>query len=349
MPEEAHICLSCLTETKETIAAVITKNFTAKSKKTILALMAVIALIVLIIVFSFLYSENRNSNSEPPTDKTPVLTLTDNDGSVITEYDDGSTETAEPDGSIVTQEKNDPSNSNKPIKTVTTNHSEKTTITEKNFDNPVPENSWSEWTTDKPKEGTYTDLEQKIQFRYRDKITTTSSSNVMDGWEQYDTSYSWSDYGKWSNWSTTVYSPSNSRQTESRTVYRFCAFRCAKCGNRDPYRTPCDNCNTSQYFEWEELWYPTKGELLNKQEMTTVPDKYYVNIDGKRWWFERDGCSDGQGGIGQPSRQEYRYRDREQTVLYHFYKWSNWSQWSEDSINSSDTREIEIRTLYRYK
>lgn len=184
------------------------------------------------------------------------------------------------------------------------------------------------------------------EYRYRDKQFKTSTSNNMYGWTLYDTTYSWSDYGSWSNWSTNTASSSNSRQTESRTTYRFYVFRCTKCGNRDPYSTPCDNCSTSQYFKWEETWYPQKGNSMDKQTLSTVPDKYYVYINGVKWWFERDGYSDGQGGIGQPSRKEYRYRDRKQVTTYHYYKWGAWSQWSTKSVSNSANREVETRKTY---
>ena len=84
---------------------------------------------------------------------------------------------------------------------------------------------------------------------------------------------------------------------------------------------------------------------MNKGTLSTVPNKYYVNINGERWWFERDGYSDGQGGTGQPSRTEYRYRDRKQVATYHFYKWSNWSEWSTTPVTGSDNREVETRKV----
>lgn len=368
MPEEAHFCLSCLTETEEkTIITTNDRSSFFTNKKRALAFITMALLIIALILIRIFYFGNKNPNPvNDEENKTAISTVTQDDGSVITEYDDGSVETVEPDGTTVVEEKDGTVITKRtdgtvitetPDKTVITSQIEKTTITETTTNinaeitstHPVPANSWSNWTTEKPKEGTYTKLEQKTQFRYRDKIISTGSSNTMDGWQLYDVSYYWSDYGDWSNWSVNCYSSNDSRQTESRTVYRFCAFKCTKCGNRDPYRTPCDNCKTSEYFVWEEYWYPTKGYSMDKKEMSTVPDKYYVTINGKRWWFEKDGYSDGQGGIGQPSRQEYRYRDREQIATYYFYKWNDWSEWTENPIDNSDTREVESRTLYRYK
>ena len=195
------------------------------------------------------------------------------------------------------------------------------------------------------KSTTTTKKSTQTQYRYRDKKFTTSTSNQMSGWTLYNTTTAWSNYGAWSNWSTSYYSSSSFRQVENRVTYRYCAFKCTNCGNRDPYSTPCDNCKTSKYFRWEETWITTKGNNMNKYTMSTVPDKYYVTINGQRWWFERDGYSDGQGGIGQPSRTEYRYRDRKQVTTYYFYKWSNWSEWSTTPVSSSDTREVETRKV----
>lgn len=369
MPEEAHICLSCLTETEEKIVIDIKNkpSFFTNKKRAVALIATAMIIIVLILICIFCFGNKNPNTANNKQNKTAVSAAIQDDGSIITEYDDGSVETIEPDGTTIVEEKDGTVITKQtdgtvitetPNKTVITNQMKNTTgaettvqkaNTETPSTHPAQTNSWSDWTIEEPKKGTYINIEEKTQFRCRDKITTTGSSSVMDGWQQYDTSYYWSDYGNWSNWSVNYCSSNNSRQTESRTVYRFCAFRCTKCGNRDPYRTPCDNCKTSQYFVWEEFWYPTKGNSMNKKEMSTVPDKYYVTIDGKRWWFERDGYSDGEGGIGQPSRQEYRYRDREQIKTYYFYKWSDWSEWTENTIDSSDTREIETRTLYRYK
>ncbi len=125
MPEEAHICLSCLTETEEkTVIAVKDKPLFFANKKRASAIIAAIALIISLIIFFIFYSNNSsNKNSENlQSDKAVVSTFTEEDGSVITEYDDGSTETKEPDGTIVTKEKDG---------TIITKQTDGTTITEK--------------------------------------------------------------------------------------------------------------------------------------------------------------------------------------------------------------------------
>ncbi len=207
---------------------------------------------------------------------------------------------------------------------------------------------WSDWQDEDPGDSVL-DVQTRTEYRYRDKqFTSSTATDTMAGWTLYNTTSEWSNYGNWSYWSTNSYSSSTSRQIESRTTYRFCVFRCTKCGNRDPYSTPCDNCKTSAYFKWEDLWHPTKGNNMTKYTLSTVGDKYYVYINGTKWWFEKDGYSDGQGGKGQPSRKEYRYRDRKWINRYHFYKWNDWSNWSTEKPNETDNREIEQKTVYRY-
>lgn len=208
--------------------------------------------------------------------------------------------------------------------------------------------SWSEWSTEVPDPNNeYLTTESRTEYRYKDKqFTTSTASNTMDGWTLYNTTTSWSDYGAWSGWSTTAYSGSSSRQVESRTTYRFHAFYCSK-GCRDPYSSPCDAHRYS--LTWAETWHPTPGVNIAKNTLSGVGDKYYCYINGTKWWYEKAGYSNSYNGTGQPSRKEYRYRDRKQVTTYHFYKWGDWSDWSADAVENTDNRNVETRTVYRYK
>ena len=63
----------------------------------------------------------------------------------------------------------------------------------------------------------------KTEYRSRSitEETATSSASIMDGWELYNTTTSWSDYGAWSTWSTTAVSSSESRKVETKTQYNY--------------------------------------------------------------------------------------------------------------------------------
>ena len=63
----------------------------------------------------------------------------------------------------------------------------------------------------------------KTQYRSRtiSEETTTDSANTKSGWALYDTTYSWSDYGEWSSWTTDSYGNSDTRNVETKNQYRF--------------------------------------------------------------------------------------------------------------------------------
>lgn len=66
------------------------------------------------------------------------------------------------------------------------------------------------------------DNSKKTQYATRTVAieTTESSSNSLDGWELYDTTMTWQEYGAWSEWSTNSVARSDSRDVETRTLYR---------------------------------------------------------------------------------------------------------------------------------
>lgn len=80
-------------------------------------------------------------------------------------------------------------------------------------------NQWSEWLDELPSSisAEKYEIEESTLYRSREKETITSSENVMDGWEQYDTS----EYGAWSKWSTTPVIASDTRKIEEATQYRY--------------------------------------------------------------------------------------------------------------------------------
>lgn len=65
--------------------------------------------------------------------------------------------------------------------------------------------------------------ETKTQYRRRSVTseTTTSSSSSLAGWTLTGSTESWSDYGAWSDWTTTRGATSSAVKEESRTEYRY--------------------------------------------------------------------------------------------------------------------------------
>lgn len=57
--------------------------------------------------------------------------------------------------------------------------------------------AWSEWSTDSVAGSSSREVESRKEYRYQDLEYTTGSSSSKSGWELYNTTYSYGDYGSW--------------------------------------------------------------------------------------------------------------------------------------------------------
>jgi len=239
---------------------------------------------------------------------------------------------------------------------------------------------WSSWTGN-PVGGSDTrDVQSATFYRYRDLETTTSSSSAMSGWELYNTTSSWGNYGSWSNWSVNPVSGSDSRKVETKTQYSY-----------------QDIWTTQVYTDWSGWsgWSETKEETsdLKKEETRTVWGYYYFQCShcGAHWhgcnnvkcWTWGGGCGssdpvpegihlvwspiswDNAGlqdwhGTGATytyidgqlvfkwwgeTRTQYRYATRS---LSNVTNYSGWSEYSDSAVSASASREVTTRIVYRY-
>ena len=81
--------------------------------------------------------------------------------------------------------------------------------------------AWSDWSKTAVSKSDTRDVETQTRYRYSDKETTTSSSSSKSGWTLDNTTYSWGDYGSWSQWSTDKAAKSDSRDVQTETRYRY--------------------------------------------------------------------------------------------------------------------------------
>lgn len=219
---------------------------------------------------------------------------------------------------------------------------------------------WSEWSTEKPDENTY-EVESRTEYRYRDKETSTANTKTKDGWTWDGTSTSVT--GSWSAWSwnsISAYTNESSKRevqtqsavksTTSKTVYKY--FRYA----------------SSQHALWGNYYknstYPTKYTIETNSALTykgVDADKskssnakfYYKSCtcsNGYHYWYSNNGDLSSNGKVTTTTNNyatQYRYRDT--TYTYNFYRWKDWSDWSENSVTANSDKEVETRTVYRYK
>ena len=100
-----------------------------------------------------------------------------------------------------------------------------------------------------------------------------------------------SDWGAWSDWSTTAVSSSDTVQVESRTAYGWYYFECPNChAHMHGYGTCwtwCGGCGaTTTASGWHQMYDPTNWSGAKDWYGT---GKYYATINGETWFKWDDG------------------------------------------------------------
>lgn len=205
---------------------------------------------------------------------------------------------------------------------------------------------WSDWTTSTPPSGDY-DVEKKTQYRYRNKETTSSTAYPLDDWTMVNSDSYYTDWGDWSGWSASAVSESDTRQVETkwveptyRTLYnynRYNEYNYATAGRRG-WNGPAVGWWGGHYCQYYEEYGWTASPLAY-----TGSDSGY-NIYEKVWYNEWTTQEQVTAGY-----TEYRYRDRSLITTYYYERWEAWSDWSSSAVSSSSDRQVETRTVYRYR
>ena len=241
--------------------------------------------------------------------------------------------------------------------------------------------AWSDWSATAASGSDSRQVETQTRYRYRDKETTTSSSSSLSGWTQYNVTTSWGDWGGWSGWQTDYVSANDGRQVDTKKQYRY----------RDIYYTT-QYTSWSSWSGWQDSYVASND--LTDVETRTVYNYYYYQCPncGAHWHGYGFTCFTWGGGCGSAtvpnnyhevwgtipqsqmgfrdwhgtgytyayydgqlvfrniygdsSKTQYRYRTRS---TYQDKSYSSWSAWSDSAYSSSSTREVETRTLYRYR
>ncbi len=214
---------------------------------------------------------------------------------------------------------------------------------------PKPANTpgpWSSWSTSKPS-GNY-DVEQKTQYRYRDKETTSSTSSSMSGWTQTGSSTSTGDWGGWSGWSSSSVSANDNRQVETRSAYHYYYFVCSNCGAHMHGYGTCytwaGGCGQNTIPESSYTTFRSTVPYSNTSEFHGTGVNYAYTDYGLSFAYTHSG---NQYYVAPET--QYRYRERSVTTTYYYERWGNWSAWQDNSVSSSSNRQVETQTVYRYR
>ena len=236
--------------------------------------------------------------------------------------------------------------------------------------------NWGEWSDWQEEELTSTDgveVEEGIQYRFREKEYTTSTETSIIGWTQYDSKEEpyWED---WSRWSTSEVTASDSRQVETSKQYRYRdkEFTTSSSSSLSGW-TKYDTKTDQHWGDWS-AWIGQATPSATRQVQTRwyiIGTYSYINSAGEQTdsgylvephyeYSETDPPYQYQNQtINYPDGSKYqqveihhysqRYRDLVTTYTYYYYRWGSWASWSSNSATKTNNRDVQSQTVYRYR
>lgn len=208
---------------------------------------------------------------------------------------------------------------------------------------------WSEWSTTKPTESDQVVIEEKKQYRYNTKLTTTNS----DGGSIAGYTYSYKDthVGSWSNWVdypiSSIVSNSLTRDVSMRDVPTSTSYLyghyCTGNLSGAKYQT-CDYKFDSRCSYHSIGWFSEgDGQIVDRPD---VSGGYYYYPSSTKYrcsntcytWYRME--------TSHTYKTQYCYRDT--TYTYHYYKITDYTDWS-DYAPTGNYYSLDTRTVYRYK
>lgn len=171
------------------------------------------------------------------------------------------------------------------------------------------------------------------EYRFRDKSTTTSTADSMDGWTKYDSETT---YGTWSSVKSTSTKPTTSdtlQITGTWTQYHY--FH---------YVNYYDGC-----YNIDSIPYGTTSGKHTIDRNSALSPVSFADQGGKQAYGSQT-CSCGFNyWFLSGTTLFYNYQTRSKTTTNYFYKWSDWTPWTTTPITATDNREVETRTVYSLK
>lgn len=237
---------------------------------------------------------------------------------------------------------------------------------------------WSAWMDELPEYASQEDylVESRHVYRKRQLETTSSTASNMTGWTRTSSGYEWGNYGPWSEWGTTAPKEEDSKEIETKTqysyrniskekvysdwsswsnwsyrqvdatdlcevqtgkVYEYCRWVCPNCSKHPRDNDICPHCH-SKDGGWLASW------VLSETPYSAVSfyrkgNYLYGMVDGEL-------LSIYHGDINKEQVTGIRYRTR---TTYEETKYSEWSEYSDTVQTASEKKEVQTRTMYRFR
>lgn len=193
------------------------------------------------------------------------------------------------------------------------------------------------------------------KYTYTKTSTTTSSSSSLSGWEQYNSTWVWGDYGNWSSWQDGWVGSSDSRAVETRSVYVSSNYKTVY---RYYRRANSEHAGTgSPYYSYGGNLYTYSFDYeLEKQAGKDYSYTLWCNCGGGYHTVWRYGSLDMHAMPYTESvwasdnyKTQYRYRDRSKIYTYHYRKVENNLESSSKPANGSNYTVSNIQEWVQYR
>lgn len=204
--------------------------------------------------------------------------------------------------------------------------------------------TWSDWVSELPNGVTVDqyDIESQTMYQFRDKEFTNSGDNELSGWTKYDSGEGWTSWSEWSQVASEVRTNReyNQKQVEDKhykDVYKYSRWSYVNKNNTLTFHsTDVGVADYSSGGKWE--YTTSESSPLAVIGKLGTATKYSGN------WFNQEKV---QEYSYSTYHNEYQHRDYQ--TIYYYFKWSNWSDWGETSVSASANREVNTKSIYRYK
>ena len=219
---------------------------------------------------------------------------------------------------------------------------------------------WTDWSENEPPAGTDADkIETRTAYRFRDYETTTSTAASLDGYDQisfqwqktsdgsqdraaFPAGYNTGDslYSQYNKSELTAFENTTKRTIDSTATVGYIYWHwCAGYTNVDDdslMNRYIDSSSSSERSTFHSYFSTTAPSTGVDTSDTTYP---YCNAKN------RSVCSDTKWFYYVPVTRQ-TYTDYEK--LYTYGRYTDWSDWTAQEVASSETRQVETRTEYRY-
>lgn len=228
--------------------------------------------------------------------------------------------------------------------------------------------AWSSWDAAKPAEVEGRQIESKTQYQYRDKSYKNDGHDTLAGYTLESKGTPTTQTGNWvltkpSSMSSTSYSGEKKIVTEttSKTAHKSYVYTCnckkwfwtntgAKCkycgGNTPNSITLYTSKKPSFSVDSEDNCFIMPAKISTS--MSNVGTVYRLNENGTSVSSWTSKSASGHTYMWYSGTKTI-YRTTTTTSSNKFYKWGAWSEWGDTPQTAGSTRQVQNRTVYRYR